>query len=118
MAKGTILEGPGAPGTGTGGGFLPAPQIRPGVVEKLLAPPLAVADLFGQALATSNTVRYVVEGTATSAATGVAEAATSRSQRSRSRPSMSRCARSRRVSSSRTRFSTMQPRPQGSSTAS
>lgn len=76
MAKGTILEGPGAPGTGTGGGFLPAPQIRPGVVEKLLAPPLAVADLFGQALATSNTVRYVVEGTATSAATGVAEAAT------------------------------------------
>jgi HK97 family phage major capsid protein len=75
MTKGTLLEGPGAPGTGTGGGLLPAPDVRPGVVQKLLAPPLGVADLFGQATATTNTVRVVVEGTATSAAAGVAEGA-------------------------------------------
>jgi hypothetical protein len=75
MTKGTLLEGPGAPGTGTGGGLLPVPDVRPGVVQKLLAPPLGVADLFGQATATTNTVRYVVEGTATSAAAGVAEGA-------------------------------------------
>lgn len=73
LTKGTFLEGAGAPGTGTGGGLLPVPDVRPGVAQKLLSSRLGVADLFGQAVTTSNTVRYVVETTATSAATGVAE---------------------------------------------
>jgi hypothetical protein len=30
--KGTLLEGAGAPGSGTGGGLLGAPQVVPGVV--------------------------------------------------------------------------------------
>jgi HK97 family phage major capsid protein len=75
MTKGTLLEGTGAPGTGTGGGLIPAPDVVPGVVQKLLAPPLGVADLFGSFTVTTNTVRYAIEGTATSGATGVAEAA-------------------------------------------
>ena len=83
LTKGTILEGTGAPGTGTGGGFVPSPDVRPGVVQALLAPPLGVADLFGSQLVTTNTVRYVVEGAGgtigsgiTNAAAGVAEAGT------------------------------------------
>ena len=38
LTKGTVLEGAGAPGSGTGGGFIPAPQIVPGVVDKLFQP--------------------------------------------------------------------------------
>jgi len=34
-AKGTLLEGAGAPGSGTGGGLIPVPQVVPGVVETL-----------------------------------------------------------------------------------
>ena len=72
--KGTLLEGAGAPGDGTGGGLITGPDVVPGVVDKLLASPPGVADLFGTRLVNTNTVRYVVEGTATSGAAGVAEA--------------------------------------------
>lgn len=72
--KGTLLEGAGAPGAGTGGGLIPVPQVLPGVVTTLFQP-LNVADLFAQATTSTSTVRYVVEGTATSGAAGVAEGA-------------------------------------------
>ena len=71
--KGTLLEGAGAPGSGTGGGLVPVPDVVPGVVDKLLASPPGVADLFGTRLVNTNTVRYVVEGTAISGAAGVGE---------------------------------------------
>ena len=71
--KGTLLEGAGSPGSGTGGGLLPVPQVVPGVVETLFQP-LRFADLLLSGQASGNTVRYVVEGTATSGAAGVAEA--------------------------------------------
>jgi HK97 family phage major capsid protein len=71
--KGTLLEGAGAPGTGTGGGLIPVPDVIPGVVEKILASTPSVADLFSTRLVQTNTVRYIVEGTATSGAAGVAE---------------------------------------------
>jgi HK97 family phage major capsid protein len=70
--KGTLLEGPGAPGTGTGGGLLGAPQVVPGAVQVLFRP-LVFEDLLMSGQATTNTVRYAVEGTATSGAAGVAE---------------------------------------------
>ena len=74
--KGTLLEGAGAPGAGTGGGFLaPGPTVVPGVVEKLFQP-IAVTDLFATITATTNTVRYAIEGTAVSGAAGVAEGGT------------------------------------------
>jgi HK97 family phage major capsid protein len=72
-AKGTLLEGAGSPGAGTGGGLLPIPQVVPGVVETLFQP-LRFADLLMTGQASGNTIRYVVEGTATSGAAGVAEA--------------------------------------------
>jgi HK97 family phage major capsid protein len=76
QAKGTLLEGTGSPGIGTGGGLVPVPDVTPGIVDQLLTSPLGVADLFGQRqVPAGNTVRYTVEGTATSAATGVAEGA-------------------------------------------
>jgi len=65
---GTLLEGSG----GQGAGFVPVPDVQTGVVSKLLEP-LGVASVFGQAQTTSSSVRYMVEGTATSAAAGVAE---------------------------------------------
>jgi HK97 family phage major capsid protein len=69
-AKGTLLEG-----AGGGGGALAAtvPQVIPGVVDKLFQQ-LTVADLFLSGQATTSSVRYIVEGTATSGAAGVAEA--------------------------------------------
>jgi len=70
--KGTLLEGPGSPGSGTGGGWLAAPQVVPGMVDKLFQP-LTFESLLLSGVATGNTVRYGVEGTATSAAAGVAE---------------------------------------------
>jgi HK97 family phage major capsid protein len=70
--KGTLLEGPGSPGTGTGGGLLAAPQVVPGAVQQLFRP-LVFEDLLMSGQATGNTVRYAVEGTATSGAAGVAE---------------------------------------------
>lgn len=73
--KGTLLEGAGAPGAGTGGGMLVGgPTVVPGVVDKMFQR-LTVADLIPQAATGTNTVRYVVEGTATSGAAGVAEGA-------------------------------------------
>jgi HK97 family phage major capsid protein len=70
--KGTLLEGAGSPGAGTGGGWLPVPQEAPGLVQELFQP-LKLENLLGSGVATGNTVRYAVEGTATSAAAGVAE---------------------------------------------
>jgi HK97 family phage major capsid protein len=68
---GTLFEGSG----GQGAGFVPTPQVVPGVVPKLLEP-LGVADVFGQAVATTSSIRYMLEGTATSGAAGVAEGGT------------------------------------------
>lgn len=73
--KGTLLSGTGAPGTGTGGGLLMGPQNIPGVVDKLFQR-LTVADLLASGSTNTNTLRYVVEGTATSGAAGVAEGGT------------------------------------------
>jgi HK97 family phage major capsid protein len=70
--KGTLLEGTGAPGSGTGGGLIPVPDEIPGVVQKLFQP-LSVTDLILSGTTTVSTVRYIVEGTATSGAAGVAE---------------------------------------------
>lgn len=70
--KGTLTEGAGAPGAGTGGGLIPVPQVIPGVTTKLFQP-LRVADLLLSGQASSSSIRYVVEGTATSGAAGVAE---------------------------------------------
>ena len=36
--KGTLLEGVGSPGSGTGGGLVPVPQVAPGVVQTLFNP--------------------------------------------------------------------------------
>jgi HK97 family phage major capsid protein len=68
--KGTLLEG-----AGGGGGPIaaPVPQVIPGVVEKLFQS-LTFADLLLSGQASTNSLRYVVEGTATSGAAGVAEA--------------------------------------------
>ncbi|HMF60774.1 MAG TPA: phage major capsid protein, partial [Vicinamibacterales bacterium] len=70
QAKGTLLEG-----AGGGGGAVATtvPQVVPGVVEKLFQP-LTFADLLLSGQASTNSLRYVVEGTATSGAAGVAEA--------------------------------------------
>jgi HK97 family phage major capsid protein len=75
MYKGTLLEGSGAPGSGTGGGLIPVPQVVPGVVSKL-SQPLYLESLLSSGQALNNTVRYAVEGTATSGAQGVAEGGT------------------------------------------
>jgi len=73
--KGTLLEGTGtSPGTG-GALAAPVPQVVPGVVQRLFQP-LSVNDLLAQGTTNSNTLRYVVEGTATSGAAGVAEGGT------------------------------------------
>jgi HK97 family phage major capsid protein len=71
LIKGTMLETTG--GAGPGGGLVP-PFYQPGVVDKLLEP-LGMADVFGQSTVSASQVRYVVEGTATNAAAGVAEGA-------------------------------------------
>jgi HK97 family phage major capsid protein len=73
MMKGTLLEGSGSPGSGSGGSAVPVPQVVPGIVETLFQP-LTLEGLFGSGVGTGNTVRYAVEGTATSGAAGVAEA--------------------------------------------
>jgi HK97 family phage major capsid protein len=75
LAKGTLLEGAGAPGTGTGGGLVPVPQVAAGVVDKLFQP-LKIESLLLSGVATTSTIRYAVEGTATNAAAGVAEGGT------------------------------------------
>lgn len=70
--KGTLLEGSSSPGSGSGGGLLATPQVLPGVVNKLFQR-LSVDDLLPQGATDGNTIRYMVEGTATSGAAGVAE---------------------------------------------
>lgn len=72
QTKGTLLEGAGSPGAGSGGGLVTTPQVVPGVVGKLFQR-LTVADLLASGQTNGNTIRYVVEGTATSGAAGVAE---------------------------------------------
>jgi HK97 family phage major capsid protein len=67
--KGTLLEGT----AGSGAGLIPVPDVVPGVVEKLFQP-LSIADLILSGTASVNSIRYIVEGTATSGAAGVAEA--------------------------------------------
>ena len=64
---GTMLE------SGQGAGLIPVPQVAPGVVQTLFQP-VGIADIFAGGLATSSSVRYVLEGTATSGAAGVLEA--------------------------------------------
>jgi HK97 family phage major capsid protein len=75
MFKGTLLEGSGSPGSGTGGGLINPAQVVPGVVDKLFQP-LRLENLLLSGQTSSNVVRYAVEGTATSAAAGVAEGGT------------------------------------------
>jgi HK97 family phage major capsid protein len=75
QTKGTLLEGSGAPGSGSGGGLIAAPQVVPGVVETLFQQ-LHLADLMLSGVASTSTIRYVNEGTATSGAAGVAEGGT------------------------------------------
>jgi HK97 family phage major capsid protein len=75
QTKGTLLEGSGSPGTGTGGGLVPTPQVAPGIVQQLFQP-LTLESLLLSGQASGNQVRYAVEGTATSSAAGVAEAGT------------------------------------------
>jgi HK97 family phage major capsid protein len=72
-AKGTILEGTGAPGSGTGGGLVPIPQVVPGSVDKLFQP-LTLEALLLSGVATGPMIRHIVQGTATSGAAGVGEA--------------------------------------------
>ena len=55
--KGTLLEGAGNPGSGTGGGWVPAPQVVPGMTQKLFQP-LRFEDLLQARQATTSVVRY------------------------------------------------------------
>lgn len=66
VKAGTLLEG------GQGAGLIPVPQVVPGQVETLFER-LTVADLLPTGQATTNSLRYVVEGTATAGATAVEE---------------------------------------------
>jgi HK97 family phage major capsid protein len=68
--KGTLLE---STAGGPGGGLVP-PGYQPGIVSKLFEP-LSVSQLFGSSQTPNSQMRYVVEGTATSGAAGVAEGA-------------------------------------------
>jgi len=75
MTKGTLLEGTQSPGTGSGGGLIPTPMVESGVVQTLFQP-LSVLDLLPKSQTNTSVVRYMLEGTATNAAAGVAEGAT------------------------------------------
>jgi HK97 family phage major capsid protein len=68
MMKGTLLE---TTAGGPGGGLTP-PDYTAGI-QQILFQPLSVADLLATDQTTGSQLRYVVEGTATSAAAGVAE---------------------------------------------
>ena len=69
VKAGTLFE------TGQGAGLIPVPQVVPGQVEKLFQR-VTIADVLPSGQATSNSIRYVVEGTATEGATAVAEGGT------------------------------------------
>ena len=68
--KGTLTQ---TTAGGPGGGLIP-PHYEQGVVSKLFEP-VRVRDILGQSQVSASQVRYVLEGTATSGATGVAETA-------------------------------------------
>jgi HK97 family phage major capsid protein len=69
QTKGTVTEA-----VGSGAALAaPVPQMIPGVTQKLFQR-LTFADLIESGQASTNAVRYVVEGTATSGAAGVGEA--------------------------------------------
>jgi HK97 family phage major capsid protein len=70
--KGTLLEGAGAPGSGSGGGLIPSPHVESGIVTTLFQQ-LSVVDMIPKSQASTTVVRYSLEGTATSGAAGVAE---------------------------------------------
>lgn len=74
--KGTLAELANSGSGGAGGSAIAntVPQVVPGVVDKLFQG-LTVASLLLEGQATTSSVRYVVEGTATSGAAGVAETA-------------------------------------------
>jgi HK97 family phage major capsid protein len=105
QAKGTLLEGSGSPGSGTGGGFVPAPYVATGIVQQLFQP-LAFEQLLMSGQATGNTVRYVVQGTATSGAAGVAEGGVKPESTLGFRRGTSRSRRSQRRSPCPTKSST------------
>ncbi len=63
---GTVLEG------AQGSGLIPVPQVIPGVTTTMFQR-LTVADLIPQGQTSTNSLRYVVEGTATNSAAAVAE---------------------------------------------
>ena len=69
VKAGTLFE------TGQGAGLIPVPQVVPGQVEKLFQR-VTIADVLPSGQATSNSIRYVVEGTATEGAAAVAEGGT------------------------------------------
>lgn len=73
MKAGTLLSGTLSPGSGQGGGLLTVPQVDTGVVETLFDA-IRVQDVLPTGQASGNTIRYVVEGTATNSAAAVAEA--------------------------------------------
>lgn len=56
----------------TGGQAIPQPDVQPGIIQTLFQR-LTVADLVLQGQASSNVVRYITEGTATSGAAGVGQ---------------------------------------------
>jgi HK97 family phage major capsid protein len=66
LKAGTLLEG------GQGAGLIPVPQVVGGVTETLFER-LTVADILPSGQTNTNSLRYVVEGTATSGAAAVAE---------------------------------------------
>ena len=68
MFKGTLGETAGWDGSG----MTPVPQVVPGVVQTLFQG-LTVEMALGAAIATTSSIRYITESTATSAAAGVLE---------------------------------------------
>ena len=66
VKAGTLLEG------GQGAGLIPVPQVVPGQVDKLFQR-VTIADVLPSGQATSNSLRYTVEGTATEGAEAVSE---------------------------------------------
>lgn len=70
--KGTLSE---AMTSAYGAGFVSVPQVVPGVVDKLFQR-LTFEDLLLSGQASTTSIRYVVEGTATSGAAGVLEGGT------------------------------------------
>lgn len=66
--KGTLMEGV----TGSGSGLMPVPQVVPGITDQQFQR-LTFADLVLSGQTSTNSLRYIVEGTATSGAAGVGE---------------------------------------------